>query len=287
MDNDLKSYFEGMKGKKVFFLGAGKSNAQLITKYASFGSQVTLCDIREENELSSYIEAFGGLDISLNLGVNYLSNLSEADIIFRTPGIDYTKQEIQKAVLAGVVVTSEIEMFFRFCPCLTIGITGSDGKTTTSSLIAAILEKAGYMVWLGGNIGRPLFPLVEEMKKEDIAVVELSSFQLISMKQSPDISLITNITPNHLDHHKDMQEYIDAKRNILLYQNSNSVAVLNRDNSVTSLLASDVQGELRYFRRKPVEHGSYIRNNTLYFSSSAHLATSDNTEINGESSDID
>ena len=285
MNNKIKEYYEGIAGKKVYFLGAGISHSELIRKYTSYGADVTLCDIREEDKLSSYIATLSNLDIRYILGKDYLSSLSEADIIFRTPGIDYTKPEIQDAVKEGITVTSEIEMFFEFCPCLSIGITGSDGKTTTSSLIAAVLEEKGYTVWLGGNIGRPLFPLIESITKDDIAVVELSSFQLISMKRSPHISIITNITPNHLDHHKDMKEYIDAKRNILLYQTPDDIAVLNIDNDITNRLSSDVNGELRYFSQSKVTNGSYIEKNNLFYSNEDqidYVMPLDNLIIRGE-----
>ena len=264
MNNAVNEYYKGIKNKKVFFLGAGLSHQQLIPKFIDCGASVTLCDIRNEDALKDYLNSLGkNIELNLNLGSSYLDYILSADIIFRTPGIDYTKPQIVEAVNSGITVTSEIEMFFEFCPCPTIGITGSDGKTTTSSLVAAILEKTGYRIWLGGNIGRPLFPVVEQIHKDDIAVIELSSFQLISMRRSPFISVITNITPNHLDHHKDMKEYIDAKRNILLYQNSNSKAVLNKENEITKGLSKDVKGELLFFGRTPVENGAYIDNNTL------------------------
>src|SRR5699024_5829862 len=118
----------------------------------------------------------------------------------------------------GAEVTSEMELFFRLCPCEIVAVTGSDGKTTTTTLIAEMLKAAGRTVHLGGNLGRALLPVAESMDPSDVAVVELSSFQLISMHASPHVAVVTNVTPNHLDHHEDMQEYIDAKRNILLYQ---------------------------------------------------------------------
>ena len=263
LNNALREYYESLKNKKVYFLGAGISHKQLIERFVSYGATVTLCDIRPKDKLGAFLNDLGDIEIELQLGEGYLNRLGDADIIFRTPGIDYTKAEIQRAVAVGITVTSEIEMFFNFCPCLSIGITGSDGKTTTSSVIAAVLKNSGYTVWLGGNIGRPLFPIIDEINENDIAVVELSSFQLISMRKSPNIALITNISPNHLDHHKDMQEYIDAKRNILLHQSANDIAVLNEDNAITKGLAGDVVGELRYFSRNRVENGSYIENNTI------------------------
>ncbi len=264
MTEVISSYYKSLKGKKIFFLGAGISHKDLIIKFAKLGADVTLCDRKDYKSLGEYGNEIKSLGVNFILGEHYLSKLLEADIVFRTPGIDYTKPEIQKAVKAGIKVTSEIETFFDLCPCKIVGITGSDGKTTSTSLIASILKNGGYNVYLGGNIGTPLLPLVDDMKETDIAVVELSSFQLISMKKSPDISLVTNVTPNHLDHHKDMNEYIDAKRNILLHQDENSVSVLFADNDITNAMKDDVKGELRLFSRKQVSNGAFLKDNCLY-----------------------
>ncbi len=264
MTDKVLEYYSSIKGKKIYFLGAGISHKQLIVKFAKLGANVTLCDKKDFASLSDFGEEIKALGVEFILGDSYLSSLDKADIVFRTPGIDYTKPEIQKAVAMGTTVTSEIEMFFELCPCKIIGITGSDGKTTSTSLIASILKNGGYNVHLGGNIGTPLLPLVDDMSKDDIAVVELSSFQLISMKKSPDISLVTNLTPNHLDHHKDMKEYIDAKRNILLHQNKASVSVLFADNDITKAMSSDIKGETRFFSRNEVSNGAYIQNNVLF-----------------------
>jgi len=202
--------------ERIFFLGAGISHKQLMPKFAGLGAKVTLCDQKTRDKFPEYCSELETLGIELRLGDDYLAGLDDADIIFRSPGIDYTKPEIQSAVKAGIEVTSEIETFFKLCPAKTIGITGSDGKTTTTTLIAEMLKAAGHNVFLGGNIGTPLLPVIEYVADTDIAVVELSSFQLISMKQSPDISVVTNLAPNHLDHHASMEEYIDAKRFYLL-----------------------------------------------------------------------
>ena len=260
----VKEYFDSVKGKRICFIGAGISHRDLIPRYAAQGAEVTLCDRRDEASLGDYAKTLRSLGVKLHLGENYLDSLCDADIVFRTPGVDYTKPEIQAAVAAGVKVTSEIETFFDLCPCRTVGVTGSDGKTTTTTLTAKILEAAGYRVHLGGNIGFPLLPRIDDVRPDDIVVAELSSFQLISMRRSPDFSLVTNVTPNHLDHHKDMREYIDAKRNILLHQNENGVAVLFADNDVTQEMRADVRGELRQFSWHPVEHGTFIQNNVLY-----------------------
>ena len=261
---DIIKYYENVAGKKIYFLGAGLSHEELIKKHAERGALVTLCDARSEGQLEDYLHRLGNIKLKTSLGEHYLDEIMNADIIYRTPGIDYTKPEIQRAVSAGITVTSEMEMFFSFCPCRIIGVTGSDGKTTTSTLIARVLEAAGYTVHLGGNIGRPLFPITENIKKDDIAVVELSSFQLISMKQSPQIAVVTNITPNHLDHHKDMKEYTDAKRNILLYQLPAWSAVLNIENEVTGAMRGDIKGKLLEFGRRPLSDGAFIEHDTLY-----------------------
>lgn len=249
----VKEYFEGVKGKRVAFLGLGISHIPLIKKYCAYGARVTACDMRSMEQLGADIDEIRGLDVEYHLGEDYLKGLEKFDIVFRTPGIKYFLPEIQAAVSSGVKVTSEIEMFFELCPCKIIGITGSDGKTTTTTVISEILAKQGYTVHKGGNIGIPLFPIIESVKPEDIAVVELSSFQLISMKDSPQVAVVTNVTPNHLNVHKDYQEYIDAKRNLVIHQSDNSRTVLNADNDVTSgVFKKDVKGELLEFSTREI-----------------------------------
>ena len=267
MTEKLKRFYDSLPGKKVFFLGAGISHKALIEKFASKGAEVTLCDRKSLEELGEFGEKCREWGVNLILGDEYLSHLKEADLVFRTPGIDWTKPEIQDAIANGVEITSEIESFFEYCPCRIIGITGSDGKTTSTTLTARLLEAEGYKVHLGGNIGIPLFPIIDEVKEDDIAVVELSSFQLISMRKSPEICAVTNVTPNHLDHHKDMQEYIDAKKNILLWQDYNGVCVLNAENQVTRDMAADVKGEIRWFSKcRPVGNGSYLDEDKILWS---------------------
>lgn len=259
MNPKAQQYDQQLPGKNVFFLGAGLSHRSLIEKFARLGAHVTLCDLKTRDAFPETCAELEWLGVSLRLGEGYLDQLCDADIIFRSPGIEYTKPQIAAAVAAGIEVTSEIETFFRLCPCPIIGVTGSDGKTTTSTLIAELLKAAGFRVHLGGNIGVPLLPLVEDMAADEFAVVELSSFQLISMRQSPDIAVVTNLAPNHLDHHASMQEYVDAKRNILLYQQAGGVAVLNAENEFTQGFAADTRGELRWFSgKKPVRNGAFI-----------------------------
>lgn len=259
MNQALEAYYQGLRGKKIFFLGAGVSHRELIRQFAAKGAAVMLCDRKSREQLGAFGDEIEALGVSFDLGDGYLDHLADADVVFRTPGIDYTKPEIQAAVEAGVTVTSEIETFFDLCPCKLIGVTGSDGKTTTTTLISEMLKAAGYTVHLGGNIGKPLLPRIADIGPDDMAVVELSSFQLISMRRSPDVAVVTNLAPNHLDHHKDMDEYIDAKRNILLWQSERGVAVLNEENAITRSMVPDVQGSLRWFSRcNPVDDGAFL-----------------------------
>ena len=203
--------------------------------------------------------------VQLILGENYLEDLRE-DIIFRTPGMKYHLPQLEAARKRGAAVTSEMEVFFQLCPCKIYAVTGSDGKTTTTSIIAELLKAQGKTVHLGGNIGKPLLPEIESIQPEDCAVVELSSFQLISMRESPDVAVVTNLSPNHLDVHKDMQEYIDAKKNILLHQGAFSRTVLNAGNEITASFAPQVRGGLLDVppgrpggARRLVRRGDYLR----------------------------
>lgn len=258
----MTSFFSTLQNKKIAFIGAGVSHKELIPMFAAAGAKVTLCDKRTLEEFGEYGHTLQNLGIKLSLGNSYLDGLVDQDMILRTPGFEFYTPALQAAGKAGAIITSEMELFFEYCPCPIIGITGSDGKTTTTSLIAAILQADGRTVHLGGNIGRALLPIVDTISPDDTAAVELSSFQLISMKRSPHIAVVTNVTPNHLDHHKDMEEYVNAKRNILLYQNENSISVLGYENEISRHMHSDVKGECRFFTRlQPVQNGAYLNEN--------------------------
>jgi UDP-N-acetylmuramoylalanine--D-glutamate ligase len=244
-----EAFYASMKGKRVAFCGIGGSNLPLIRIFAQKGAVVTARDRRSREKLGNTAEELESLGVRLVLGEMYLQDLDE-DVIFRTPGMPYFLPELQAARARGKAVTSEMEVFFDLCPCKIYAVTGSDGKTTTTSIVAELLKAAGKKVHLGGNIGRPLLPVIEEIGEEDVAVVELSSFQLISMRKGPDVAVVTNLSPNHLDVHKDMQEYIDAKKNIFLHQNAFSRTVLNLDNSITASFAPEVRGQALFFSRK-------------------------------------
>ena len=250
-----------VRGKKVAFIGAGVSHRTLIEEFAALGAEVTLCDKKERAEdFGAYADTIRRLGIRLSLGQHYMDGFAGQDIILRTPGFEYYQKPLQDAIAAGTMVTSEVELFFDLCPCEIVAVTGSDGKTTTTTLISEMFKAAGRTVHLGGNIGAALLPMLPDVAPGDVAVVELSSFQLISMRRSPTVAVVTNVTPNHLDHHKDMQEYIDAKRNILLYQTPPCRAVLGYENDITRAMQADCKGEQVWFTRlRETDNGAFLR----------------------------
>ena len=262
MEN-FNDFINKITNKKIMFCGIGKSNLPLIKMLADKKISVIAYDFKNSEKISQNIleSISGNKYITLRLGDESVWE-ENIDIIIRTPGISFYSENIKKAREKGTIVTSEMEMFFELCPCTIIGITGSDGKTTVSTIIAEILKADGKKVHLGGNIGKPLLPEINSIKKDDFAVVELSSFQLLSMRKSPDIAVITNISPNHLDVHKNMDEYIFAKKQILLHQSAFSKAILNFDNDETKKLISDVRGQCLYFSRKEkLNNGVWIDEN--------------------------
>ena len=270
MDSRVDRFFHGIKGKKISVIGIGVSHSDLISRLNDYGAKVTAHDRRTREEVGEAIcNNFEARGVKLRLGEDYLENI-DADIVLRTPGMKFHHPVLERLRRDGVAVTSEMELFFDLCPCKTIGITGSDGKTTTTTLIAEILKEAGRRVHVGGNIGRALMPLIRDIREGDFAVAELSSFQLISMRESPDIAVVTNITPNHLDVHKDMQEYIDAKRNIFAHQGAFSRTVLGVDNDVAASFANPecVRGQLFEFSvKRPVRTGAFLGEDGILYMS--------------------
>jgi len=247
MSEKFDTYFHSLTGKKIVVLGLGVSNRPLVRLLLSYDCDVTGCDKTPREKLDREVLELENQGCKLCVGEGYLDDL-QADIVFRTPGMHPDNPAIRQLRESGAEVTSEMEVFFELCPCSIIAVTGSDGKTTTTTLISEMLKAAGKTVWLGGNIGTPLLPLCNNMQKKDYAVVELSSFQLMDMRRSPHRAVITNLAPNHLDVHKDMQEYVDAKKNIYAFQNEDDLLVLNLDNALTAPLQG--KGKTRYFARK-------------------------------------
>ena len=258
-------YFTEIKNKRVAFIGVGVSHTELIKVFLSRGVKCVVCDRKDEDEFDELIhEELAAKGCDFSLGENYLDAIFNCDIVFRTPGMYYNDPVLTKARKQGIVITSEMETFFDLCPCRTFGVTGSDGKTTTTTLISELLRAEGKRVHLGGNIGKALLPIVETMAETDMAVVELSSFQLISMRSSPMTAVITNITPNHLNVHGTMEEYIGAKTNIIAHQNGYSKTVLNEDAETTIGLADMVRGNLCTFSLKhQVQRGTYLRDDGM------------------------
>lgn len=258
-------FYQDIQNKRVAFVGAGVSHFDLIKQFLSKEIDVLVCDKTDEDnfDVNVYSE-LSAKGAKFALGEGYLEAMLEADIIFRTPGMYYNSPTLIEARRRGIVVTSEMEVFFDLCPCKIYAMTGSDGKTTTTTIISELLKAQGRRVHIGGNIGKALLPIVETMAETDVAVVELSSFQLISMRKSPDVAGITNITPNHLNVHGTMEEYIEAKCNLLYHQNAFSKAVLSYDNDTARNLGGIVRGELSYFSRKvKVDKGSFLNENGM------------------------
>ncbi|MDD2361828.1 MAG: UDP-N-acetylmuramoyl-L-alanine--D-glutamate ligase [Oscillospiraceae bacterium] len=254
-------FFKKLEGQRVAVCGIGRNNIPVVHQFLNYGAVVTACDRRTREELGGTADELEKAGAALCLGENYLDSLAEtrSDLILRTPGMKPYLPQFEEARSRGVTVTSEMELFFSLCPAKITAVTGSDGKTTTTTIIAGLLEAAGYRVHLGGNIGRPLLPIINEIMPEDEVVIELSSFQLTGMKQSPHTAVITNIAPNHLDWHTDMQEYVDAKKNLFKWQNSADRIVLNADESYTTGFAGEAVGQLYMFSRnaKP-DRGAWL-----------------------------
>lgn len=266
MNITVNNFFENIKGKTVAFIGIGTSNLPLIKLFSDKGANVIACDRKDFESLGENGIKAKEYGAELILGERYLSDI-KADIVFRSPGTPFYKEELVNLRNSGVVLTSEMEVFFDLCPCNTIAVTGSDGKTTTTTIISELLKACGKNVHLGGNIGKPLLPEIESISADDYAVVELSSFQLISIRKSPDIAVVTNLAPNHLDIHKDMEEYVDSKKNIVLHQNAFSKAVLNLDNDISNSFSDSVRGSLAKFSiKEKLTNGAYLDGTTICYS---------------------
>ena len=273
---DRNGYFEELKDKKVFIAGLGISNLPLVEFFARLGVRRVIVgdsggrreEDRERVERQCAELMTKGLINGYSVGEGYLGPAKEADVIFKSPGIRFDEPELIEAVKKGAVLTSEMEEFIKLCPCRIYAVTGSDGKTTTTTLIHHFLENelrgTGRRVFLGGNIGTPLFTSVNDVDPCDAAVLELSSFQLLNMRPYIDVSVITNISPNHLDVHRSMDEYVEAKKNIYFYGDGDTVTVLNRDNDVTAAMTEEAPGELRTFSMKtPQANGAFLRGNEI------------------------
>ena len=259
INEKLQEFLNYIKFRKVAIIGLGVSNIPLIDYFHDKKAKVTVFDEREITEIPKEImDKITDYSMEFSLGKKYLSKLVGFDLILRSPSCLPTVRELQDEETRGAIVTTEVELLMKMCPCKIIGITGSDGKTTTTSLISEIIAGAGYTCHKGGNIGIPLFTKLKEIKPDHVVVLELSSFQLMGAEISPDIAVITNITPNHLNIHKDYEEYIEAKRNIYRYQNKDGITVLNYDNELTRESNIGVKGKVIFFSSKNKLDNGYM-----------------------------
>ncbi len=261
MATAFERYFTSLQNKDIVVLGLGVSNRQLVRLLLEFGCRVTGCDRTERSQLDDEVLELERNGCRLQLGEHYLDDL-KADVVFRTPGMHPDIPALVKLREQGAMITSEMEVFFEVCPCRILAVTGSDGKTTTTTLISEMLKAEGKTVWLGGNIGTPLLCQTPQMRETDFAVVELSSFQLIDMRSSPEIAVITNVAPNHLDVHKDMDEYVEAKKNIFKFQAQGNRLVLNADNAITNGFSGVAM--IRKFSRQQETNGAWVLDGVIY-----------------------
>ena len=270
MNERLKQYQNEIKGKKIALLGMGISNKAAVDFLLSAGAVLSA---RDQNpapsaEITEFLTSRG---VKMIYGKDYLSDITE-DIVFKSPGIRCDIPELAQAAKNGVKITSEMEVFLALCPCKIFAVTGSDGKTTTTTLISEMLKrkakKIGSRVYLGGNIGTPLLPFLAEMHASDFAVLELSSFQLHTMQASPVSAVVTNVTPNHLNWHTSMEEYVESKKNIYALQDSSCRLVLNANNEITASMAKEAKAEVTLFSsaEKPIAaHACHFENGVIFY----------------------
>lgn len=252
----LEEFNNFLDEKQVAIIGMGVSNIPLLDYFYDKNAKVT---VFSTNALSDEIMAkINKYRYEVELGEDNLSRLKGFDIIFRSPSALPTKHEFQSAVKKGAILTSEIEMVLKLAPCKIIGVTGTEGKTTTTSLIYEICKKAGYNCFLGGNIGKPIFTKINQMKPEDIVILELSSFQLMGMTVSPNIAVVTNVFPDHLNVHKSYEEYQDAKKSIFRNQTEEGIVILNKDNEITEKFADEVKGKTIFFSSTKKLKNGYV-----------------------------
>ena len=265
MKRDFKEFKDFICGKNVGVVGIGVSNIPLINFLLDLGAKVTAFDKKNKEDLGNVADEFSKKGVTLELGEHYLDNLTGFDVIFKTPSMRIDSEALVRAKNEGAYVTSEMEEFVKYTKGKIYAITGSDGKTTTTTIVSKLLEEEGYKTWVGGNIGTPLFAQIENIKDDDKVVLELSSFQLMTMHEKINVAICTNLAPNHLDMHKDMQEYIDSKKYIFLYQNDDDVLVVNRENDITYSFEKEAKGKVREFSSKRViKDGAYLKDNILY-----------------------
>lgn len=274
MTEKITKFLETIRGMKISVIGIGVSNRPLIQFLLEAGAIVTAHDKKTGEELGDVAKTLKNAGVTLVLGDTYLDKIG-GEMVFRTPGLRYDHPSLLEAKARGAKITSEMEVFLSLCPSNVIAVTGSDGKTTTTTLIYKMLTEAGYKTYLGGNIGTPLLSQVTQMQEEDYVVLELSSFQLHTMEQSPRRAVITNITPNHLDYHIDYAEYIDAKKNLMLYQTPEDTVVLNLDNQITREFTKKAKGRVLTFSKTEPSADIYFDGTDIFADGKKILCAAD------------
>jgi len=264
------AFLKGIQGKRAAIVGIGVTNVPLIRFLAAHGVKITACDQKREDSLASELRSLAGLDVQYLLGPGYLDALPGFDIVYLSPGVDPGQPEIEAARRDGVAISSEIDLVLRLSAAPTVGITGSSGKTTTTTLTGLILREdarrhyPSRQVLVGGNIGAPVIERVLTCGPDDLVVLELSSFQLKPLEVSPRVAAVLNVTPNHLDVHPSMDDYVWSKENIVRYQSDDDWAVFGADNDVTQLMAERAPGQIMSFSvSRPVPRGAFLDGDRL------------------------
>lgn len=275
MNEKLENFKKELVGKRIDVIGLGISNISVISYLLSLNIDINIY-VRDENENSKEKlseEFLNNKKLHLNFGSTYLDDLDKADYIFRSPGIKPFLPQIENAVRNGSILTSEIEQVVNLAPCKIIGITGSAGKTTTTTLVSEFLKKYKHNVYVGGNIGTPLFDKLDKITKDDLIVLELSSFQLMTMKKSPNYALITNIYEDHLDYHRDFEEYVSAKENIFIHQKKDDLFVINKDDKYYDRFLGKVKGKvLEFSENDNITSGAFFKNGKIYLKDKNNIA---------------
>lgn len=265
MKKDFTGFKNFIKNKKVAVVGIGVSNIPLMNFLDELGAKVTGFDMKSEEDLGEIAKEFKAKGINLELGKGYLDRLTGYEVVFKTPSMRIDSEALVRCKREGAYITSEMEEFTKYCKGKVYGITGSDGKTTTTTIVSKLLKAQGYTTWVGGNIGNPLFAQIEKIKEDHKVVLELSSFQLMTMDSYMDVAIVTNITPNHLDMHHGMEEYIEAKKNVFKYQDENSLLVINDDNDITKEFYKEAKGKVEIFSSINIENeDAYYKDGVLY-----------------------
>lgn len=260
----IQEFKKKARDMKIAVVGIGVSNLPLVRMLHECGARLYIHDKRTEEQLGEIYDELVNMGADMFLGDGYLDKIADdVQMVFKTPGVRFDAPALAAAALKGAIISSEMELFFEVCPAKIIAVTGSDGKTTTTSLIYDMLKRAGYSCYLGGNIGRPLLCDAENMTADDIAVVELSSFQLHTMKKSADIAVVTNVTPNHLDWHTDFAEYAEAKKAVFKYRRTDGKVVLNFENDITRSFGEGRDDAVYFSSKQELTDGYSLENNKI------------------------